>query len=153
MILISACLAGCLCRYDGGTNLVPELRQLVEDGKAIAVCPEELGGLSTPREPSECRGDNVFTKSGKDVTEAFQNGAEQTLRIAVQAGCRKAILKARSPSCGKGFIYNGFFCKTLTSGNGIAAQLLLDHGIEVFTEEELATALCSVSEISANSSG
>ncbi|MBQ8074596.1 MAG: DUF523 domain-containing protein [Oscillospiraceae bacterium] len=153
MILVSACLAGCPCRYDGGTNLVPELQKLAEDGEAVLACPEELGGLPTPRDPSECLKDKVITNKGKDVTAEFLAGAERTLRIAQENGCKKAILKARSPSCGKGFRYNGFFNKTLVAGNGVTAQLLLDHGIEVFTEEELSTALCNASERSANSSG
>ncbi|MBP3208323.1 MAG: DUF523 domain-containing protein [Oscillospiraceae bacterium] len=136
MILVSACLAGIPCRYDGGSNLVPEIRQLVAEGKAVTVCPEVLGGLPTPRIPSERRGDKVINKAGEDVTEAFLSGAEKAFEIAREHDCKTAVLKARSPSCGHGCIYNGSFNGTLVQGNGVAAQMLLKNGIRVQTEEE-----------------
>lgn len=138
-ILVSGCLAGFNCRYDGGNNLVPEIRQLVEDGLAVTACPEQLGRLPTPRIPSERIGSKVMSREGADVTAEFKAGAEAALRIALENGCRAAILKSRSPSCGKGCIYNGQFTGELVPGNGVTADLLLQHGIEVLTEEEYLT--------------
>ena len=138
-ILVSGCLAGFNCRYDGGNNLVPEIRQLVEDGLAVTACPEQLGGLPTPRIPSERMGSKVMSREGADVTDEFKAGAEAALRIALENGCRAAILKSRSPSCGKGCIYNGQFTGELVPGNGVTTDLLLHHGIEVLTEEEYQT--------------
>lgn len=136
MILVSACLAGQYCRWDGGTNLVPEIKKLVDCNQAIIVCPETLGGLPTPRKPSERIQDRVINNAGDDVTAQFRMGAEEALRICRESGCKKAILKSKSPSCGKGVIHNGLFDGGLVSGNGLAAQLLMDHGIEVLTEQE-----------------
>ncbi len=135
-LLVSRCLAGFNCRYDGGNNLVAEIRQLVEDGLAVTACPEQLGGLPTPRIPSERVGSRVVNREGTDVTAEFKAGAEAALRIARENSCRTAILKSRSPSCGKGCIYNGQFTGELVPGNGVTADLLLRHGIEVLTEEE-----------------
>ncbi len=140
-VLISKCLAGFNCRYDGGNNLVPEIRQLLEDGLAVTACPEQLGGLPTPRIPSERVVSRVVNREGKDVTAEFAAGAEAALRAARENGCRTAILKSRSPSCGKGCIYNGQFTGELVPGNGVTADLLLQHGIEVLTEEEYLTRL------------
>ena len=137
MILVSKCLAGEPCRYDGGDNLAPEIRALVEGGEAIAVCPEVLGGLPTPRTPSEIQSDGrVCSKQGEDVTEAFLRGAECAMEICRENDCTAAILKARSPSCGKSVIYDGSFTGTRVAGNGVFAQMLLDAGIPVVTEEE-----------------
>ena len=136
MILVSACLAGTCCRYDGCSNLVEEIRHLVEAGEAIPVCPEVEGGLPTPRIPSELQGGHVINRNGKDVTEEFVRGAKKCLRICRENHCTQAVLKARSPSCGKGKIYNGNFEKVLIDGDGIFARMLLDEGIEVLTEEE-----------------
>ena len=136
MILISKCLAGYCCRYDGKSNLVPEIKKLVEGGLAVAVCPEQLGGLPTPRVPSERIGSAVISKIGTDVTAEFAAGADAALKIARENKCQTAILKARSPSCGKGKIYNGRFTGDLIAGNGVTADLLLRNGIFVMTEEE-----------------
>ena len=133
--VVSACLAGLHCRYDGRTNLKPEVAELVASGLAVPVCPEELGGLPTPRDPSERRGDSVVSNAGRDVTSEFSSGAEAALYIAEEYGCSAAILKARSPSCGCGRIYDGTFSRTLIDGNGLFAELLLKKGFEVFTEE------------------
>ena len=135
-VLVSRCLAGFSCRYDGGNNLVPEIRQLAENGFAVTACPEQLGGLPTPRIPSERVGDRVVNREGADVTAEFTAGAEAALQIALKHGCRTAILKSRSPSCGKGCIYNGQFSGELVSGTGVTADLLLQNGITVITEEE-----------------
>ncbi len=133
MIIVSACLAGYRCRYDGKTNQDPSIVELVRRGEAIPVCPEMLGGLPCPRIPSErtADGSGVFAKDGKDVTEAFRLGADETLRIARLYGCTHAILKARSPSCGYGQVYDGSFSGTLRSGNGVTADLLLENGVTV----------------------
>ena len=141
MYIISACLAGIDCRYNGKNNKNEEILKLVQEGKAILVCPEQLGGLSTPRLPSEIVSDNenvkVISNDGKDVTENFIKGAEETLKIAKMMGIKKAILKARSPSCGYGKIYDGTFSKTITKGNGITSELLEKNGIKIYTEEDL----------------
>ena len=137
MKIVSACLAGINCRFDGKNSANEKVMRLVKGGKAIPVCPEQLGGLSTPRENSEIRNGRVFTASGKDVTGAMQKGAEETLRIARIVGAKEAVLKGRSPSCGKGQIYDGSFSKKLVDGNGIAAELLMRNGLKVLTEEEL----------------
>ena len=134
--VVSECLAGAPCRYDGGDNLVPEIRAMVDRGEAVAVCPETLGGLPTPRVPSERRGDGrVVSRAGDDVTEAFAAGAERAMALCRAAGCVGAVLKARSPSCGRGVIYDGSFTGRLVPGNGVFAQMLLDAGIPVMTEE------------------
>ena len=135
-ILVSACLAGEICRWDGGTNLVPEIKALVDAGKAVPVCPEELGGLPTPRLPSERLGDRVVSSEGADVTAEFRCGAEEALRICREQGCGLAILKAKSPSCGKGLIHNGLFDSSLVPGDGMTAQLLTENGITVMNEQE-----------------
>ena len=135
-VLVSKCLAGFCCRYDGGNNLVPEIKELADDGVAVTACPEQLGGLPTPRIPSERVGDQVVSREGKDVTAEFKAGAEAALRIALAHGCRTAVLKSRSPSCGKGCIYDGHFTGALVTGNGVTTDLLLRHGIEVLTEDE-----------------
>ena len=133
--MVSACLAGLHCRYDGRSNHMPEVAELVASGLAVPVCPEELGGLPTPRDPSERIGDRVMSCEGRDVTAEFAAGAEAALYIAEEYGCSAAILKARSPSCGCGRIYDGTFTRTLVEGSGLFAELLLKKGFEVFTEE------------------
>ena len=131
MILVSACLAGISCNYRGGNNENPAVVELVRSGQAIAVCPEQLGGLSTPRPPAEIRNGRVFAKNGEDLTDAFMRGARETVRIAEKYGCKKAILKSNSPSCGSGAIRNGNFDGTLVEGDGITAAMLKERGIEV----------------------
>ena len=136
MYVISACLAGEKCRMDGKDKLMPEIRRLVENGEAVAVCPEVLGGLPTPRSPSERRGDRVVNAADEDVTEQFRRGAEEAMRICKENGCTMAILKSKSPSCGCGVIHNGQFDGGLIEGNGVFAQRLLDSGIKVITEKD-----------------
>lgn len=140
--LVSACLAGENCRYDGKNSRNEAIVELVREGRAIPVCPEQLGGLPTPRIPCEIvRSEDgiirVINKEGKDCTREFLSGAEKTLALAKARGVKKAILKARSPSCGCGQIYDGTFSGKLVRGSGITAQLLMDHGIEVCTEDSL----------------
>ena len=136
MILVSKCLAGYHCCWDGSTNLVSEIKALVDQGLAVTACPEVLGGLPTPREPSEIQAASIVNKAGLNVTKQFKAGAEKALAIFLENNCTCAILKAKSPSCGKGTVHNGLFDGGLVTGNGITAQLFLDHGIEVFTEHE-----------------
>lgn len=135
MILISACLCGVNCKYNGKNNLNAECLELLKQGKAILVCPEQLGGLETPRNPSEIKIENgnikVYMNDGRDVTENYLKGAQEVLRIAKELNVSKAILKSKSPSCGCGEIYDGTFTNTLIQGNGITASLLLENGVEV----------------------
>lgn len=138
-ILVSACLLGIHCRYDGNHNLCSALDLLLQQHHLIPVCAEQLGGLPTPRIPAERRGTAVITQDGRDVTEAFTNGAKEVLRLAKLYHCKIAILKARSPSCGYGTIYDGTFTRTLTERDGVTAELLRAHGISVYTEQDLET--------------
>jgi len=131
MIVVSACLAGVNCNYAGTNSEKPQVVKLVEEGKAIIVCPEQLGGLRTPRTPAEIKNGKVFTKDGADVTEAFKRGAGEVLKICKKYNCKKAILKSNSPSCGCGKIYDGNFNGSLVDGDGVTAALLKEHGIEV----------------------
>lgn len=130
-LLVSACLLGENCKYSGGNNYRPETEALRERFEVIPVCPERLGGLPTPRVPSERVGDRVLTRDGRDVTAAFRAGAEKTLAIARAAGARRAVLQDRSPSCGCGRIYDGAFSGRLVPGQGVTAQLLRENGLEV----------------------
>lgn len=136
-ILVSACLLGAACKYSGGDNLCPKVTALVENYHLVPVCPEQLGGLSTPRAPAERQGDRVITKDGKDVTDAYLRGAQEALKLARLFGCDTAILKARSPSCGAQGIYDGTFTGTVIPGSGVTAALLETSGIRVITEDEL----------------
>ena len=137
MLLISACLLGCACRYDGKSKPHPLAVELARWGLAVPVCPEQLGGLPTPRKPSERQGGRVVMADGRDVTAEYRRGAEETLHLARLYGCTAAVLKERSPSCGKGQIYDGTFTGTLTAGDGVTAELLTAGGIKVYGESEL----------------
>ena len=137
MILISACLLGCACRYDGKSKPHPLAVELARRGLAVPVCPEQLGGLPTPRKPSERQGDRVVMADGRDVTAEYRRGAEEALHLARLYGCTAAVLKERSPSCGKGQIYDGTFTGTLTAGDGVTAELLTAGGVKVYGESEL----------------
>lgn len=136
-IIVSACLAGIFCRYNGEVEADEAIVDLVRQGRAIPFCPEAMGGLPTPRQPCEIQGDRVMNCDGVDKTKEFMRGAEEGLRLAQLAGCTQAILKARSPSCGKGTIYDGTFTSTRIPGNGVFADLLLKNGITVTSEEDL----------------
>lgn len=139
--LVSACLAGKACRYDGKANLHPKIKKMVEEGEAITVCPEQLGGLSTPRIPCEIINDRqglrVINKSGQDMTKAFIKGARKTVEIAKENHVTEAILKSNSPSCGCGQIYDGTFSGVLIKGEGITTIELKKNGITVKTEKTL----------------
>jgi len=137
MIMISACLAGVRCRFDGASKPNEKVIELVRQGKAVLVCPEQLGGMPTPRVPSEIVGKKVMSKEGKDVTANFILGAEEALKIAKMYGCKEAILKQKSPSCGSGVIFDGTFSKKKIKGDGMFARLLKKNGIKVRTEEDI----------------
>lgn len=145
MIIVSACLCGINCRYDGKNTLNDDICRLFKEGKVMPVCPEQLGGLETPRDPHEIlqgTGRNVLdgngkvvSVKGKDSTENFIKGAHEALKIAKSCNAKIAILKAKSPSCGCGTIYDGSFSGSKKEGNGVTAELLIKNGIKVYTEE------------------
>lgn len=137
MELCSACLLGIRCRFDGRCKANRKVIELAKITILIPICPEQLGGLPTPREPAEQRGGRVLTISGRDVTENFAKGAEEVLRLAKLFGIKKAILKQKSPSCGCGKIYDGFFAGKVVEGNGVTATLLKKYGIKVISDEDL----------------
>jgi len=137
MKLCSACLLGINCRYKGDNKLNDRVVALSKKEILIPVCPEQLGGLTTPREAAEQQGDKVITKSGKDVTENFKRGAEEVLKLAKLFNFKEAILRQKSPSCGCGKIYDGTFSGKIIKGDGVTTALLKKHGIKVITEEDL----------------
>lgn len=136
-LIISACFLGRNVKYNGGNNLLSNIKELEEYFELIPICPETEGGLNTPRNPSEIIGDKVFSNIGEDVTAQFRKGASIALERAIKSGAKLALLKSKSPSCGNGLIYDGAFSGKLTVGDGIAASLLKEHGIMVFTENEI----------------
>lgn len=133
-ILVSACLLGVRCRYDGKSKPHEGVLSLMKQHTLIPICPEVMGGLATPRVPAERAGERVLTQEGKDVTEQYRRGAEEALRLAELYGCKAALLKERSPSCGSGAIYDGSFTHALTAGDGVTAELFKAHGIAVYGE-------------------
>lgn len=135
-VLVSSCLAGTNCKYDGGNNKNEKLINYLKNKEVILVCPEQLGGLSTPRVPAERIKEKVVTKDNKDVTENYKKGAEEVLKLAKKFQVKKAILKSRSPSCGKGKIYDGSFSHNLIDRHGVCAELLIKNGIEVISSDE-----------------
>ena len=141
MILVSACLVGINCKYSGGNNYNQKIFDLVKEGKAIPICPEQLGGLNTPRKPVELKVINgkryAIDNEGKDFTENFERGALEVLKLAKNLNINKAILQPRSPSCGVDKIYSGNFDNKLVDGNGILAELLKQNGIDVLPLNEI----------------
>lgn len=147
MILVSACLVGENTKYNGGNNRNEDVLKYLKDKEYILCCPEQLGGLSTPRLPSEIQGGDgatvlannakVNNVEGNTVTDEFIHGAEETLKLAKTQNVELAILKSKSPSCGCGKIYNGSFIGKTIIGNGVTAELLLKNGIKVITEEDV----------------
>ena len=135
-ILVSACLMGVNCKYNGGNNYNEKVMEYLKDKEIIPICPEIMGGLPTPRIPSEIINNKVINKDGIDVTENYKKGAEETLELAKRLGVTKALLKAKSPSCGYKKIYDGTFQDVLIDGNGITAALLLENGFEILTEKD-----------------
>jgi uncharacterized protein YbbK (DUF523 family) len=146
MYLISACLCGVNCKYSGENNLNEDCLNLLEQDEAILICPEQLGGLMTPRKPAEIVGNaksiitkemgKVMTKDDEDVTEAFLRGAKETIKIAKSSGTLAALLKGGSPSCGCNYIYDGNFTGEKIAGEGITCAMLKDAGIEVISDED-----------------
>ena len=139
-ILISACLIGVSCRYDGLSKPLDKktLFRLKEKHHLIPICPEIMGGLPTPRIPAEIAEDRrVLRRDGADITAEYEKGAHEALRLAEFFGCTAAILKARSPSCGRDEIYDGTFSGTLTEGDGITASLFRKKGIRIIREDEI----------------
>ena len=136
-ILISACLIGDKCKYDGHTNYTPEYQKLLEKYELVPFCPEVEGGLPTPRKPSERKGDRVINNAGKDVTKQFQVGAEKALNICRYLNIKIAVLKENSPSCGSKKIYDGNFKNKLIKGEGVTTELLRKNGITVYTESQI----------------
>ncbi|MBI5873222.1 MAG: DUF523 domain-containing protein [Candidatus Omnitrophica bacterium] len=145
-VLVSACLAGINCVYDGTNKLNPVFAKMFERGEALIFCPEVLGGLNIPHDPSEISGGDGFdvlsararvvSKKGDDVTPYFLKGAEKVLRLAQKHGIRCAVMKSKSPSCGCGFIFDGTFSKKLIAGYGVTAALLKKNGVEVESDIE-----------------
>lgn len=146
MYLISACLCGVNCKYNGGNNYSKYCDDLFKSGKAILICPEQLGGLPTPRVPSELRNSakeilngngEILTKDGRDVTEEFVKGAKEVEEIAKKLNIEGAILKDGSPSCGVNYIYDGTFKGNKIKGRGITAEILVQNGISVISENDI----------------
>lgn len=135
-ILVSACLLGENCRYDGGNNLIEKIKRLEEKHEIYPFCPEVEGGAPIPRIPCEIVNHRVVDKEGNDLTDLFMRGAESTLRLVQKERIEAAILKQRSPSCGYGKIYDGSFSGNIIIGNGITADLLTKKGVKIFTEED-----------------
>lgn len=136
-LLVSACLLGVCCRYDGKEKKNEEVMRLLEKYNLIPVCPEILGGLATPRSPAEIRGEKVVNKLGQDVTREYERGARETLKIAKLLNIKRAILKENSPSCGLGSVYDGSFKGKLRAGNGRTVDLLLANNIKIYGESNL----------------
>lgn len=136
-VLISACLLGIACRYDGASKRLSDVDFTKLGIRLIPICPESEGGLPTPRPPAERVGDRVVNREGADVTDAYLRGAEYAVALAAQKSCPVALLKERSPSCGNGRIYDGSFSGRLTDGDGTAAERLKQAGVTVFGESEI----------------
>lgn len=134
-ILVSMCLLGVPCRYDGKSRPDAAVTALSAAHELVPVCPEQLGGLPTPRTPAEIREGRVIMRDGRDVSEAFARGAAEALRRALAEGCDAAILKARSPSCGAGMVYDGTFTGRRVPGEGVFARMVREAGLPVETEE------------------
>ncbi len=143
MYIVSSCLMGVKCKYNGESNYSPQVVEFLKDKNYISLCPEEEGGFSTPRPPAEIRNGRVYNNLGEDKTEQFQEGAEKSLELSRQRAkeldepIEMAILKAKSPTCGKGPIYDGNFNGTLVEGQGVFAKLLTENNITVISEEDV----------------
>jgi len=136
IIVVSACLAGIRCKWNGKASPCAKVISLVKQGKAIPVCPEQLGGLQTPRPAAEIRKGRVVDAKGNDYTAAFAKGAKEGLKIAKMAKCRVAVLRPKSPSCGCGLVYDGTFSGKLKKGDGVFAAMLKRNGIRAVCESE-----------------
>lgn len=136
-VLVSACLLGVACNHEARHSQRPAVEALAATHRLIPVCPEVCGGLSTPRLAAEIVGERVVVTDGTDVTAAYERGAAVAVALAQAVGARRAVLKARSPSCGSAAVYDGSFTRTLRAGEGITAAALRAAGIEVVSEEDL----------------
>jgi len=136
-VLVSACLCGLPCRYDGSVSALPAALDLVRQARAIPVCPEQLGGLPTPRLAIELKDGRAFDREGRDLTAMVAMGAQAAADLAGLAGCRAALLKVRSPTCGSGRIYDGTFSGKLIPGDGMLAARLRAMGLTLISEEDL----------------
>lgn len=138
-ILVSSCLLGENVKYSGGNNFSENLIEILKkyDMEVIKICPEVMGGLNVPRKPAEIKEKDIVTNEGKSVKKEFYRGAEKVLELAKEMNIKFAVLKEKSPSCGKKFIYDGSFSKNLIKGQGITTALLKKEGIKIFSEEEL----------------
>jgi uncharacterized protein YbbK (DUF523 family) len=139
-ILVSACLLGVRCNHRGEASPSASVAALANEHRLVPVCPETLGGLATPRASAEVRDDSVVTATGVDVTDAYRRGADAVVALARVMGVERAVLKARSPSCGCDRRYDGTFTRTLVAGDGVAAAALRRAGLEVCSEEDVAAA-------------
>lgn len=136
-ILVSACLLGIDCKYDSTNNKNQKVIEYLKDKEIIPICPEQLGGLPTPRMPSERKDTKVITKEHSDVTRNYVKGAEEVLKLVKMYNIKKAILKSRSPSCGKDEIYDGSFSHKLIKRHGVTSEVLINHGVEVISSDEI----------------
>ena len=136
-LIISACLIGQNCKYNGGNNKLRRLDELKNKYNLIPICPEELGGLPTPRNPSEICGEKVISSVDDDVTDNFIKGAKIALKTAIENDCKIALLKERSPSCASNYIYDGNFCGKVIKGMGITAKLFKENNIKIYSEEQI----------------
>lgn len=137
MIAVSSCLVGVSCTYKGRHHKIDKIKELVDQGKAIMICPEVLSGMTIPRDPCEIIGNKVLSNQGQDNTREYHEGAKKALQILKEHGVTVALLKAKSPSCGKRYIYDGTFSHTLVEGDGITTKLLEENGIIVYNEDSL----------------
>ena len=137
-LLVSACLLGTKCNHEGGHSRRPAVEALASQYRLIAICPEVCGGLSTPRPAAERVGDRVVNVDGNDVTDAYVRGARAAVDLANAVGAHRAVLKARSPSCGSAAVYDGTFTRTLRTGEGVTAEALRAAGVEVVSEEDVS---------------
>ena len=136
-LLISSCLVGNNTKYNGKNNYLPLIEKLKDKYNLIVICPEVMGGLSIPRDPSEIKGDKVISNKGNDVTKEYNLGAKIALELAKKYNCKKALLMEKSPSCGVRKIYDGTFSKNLIDGMGITTKLLYENKIEVYSKDEI----------------
>lgn len=136
-LLISSCLVGNNTKYNGKNNYLPLIEKLKDKYNLIVICPEVMGGLSIPRDPSEIKGDKVISNKGNDVTKEYNLGAKKALELAKKYNCKKALLMEKSPSCGVKKIYDGTFSKNLIDGMGITTKLLYENKIDVYSKDEI----------------
>lgn len=136
-LLVSGCLLGENTKYNGKNNYIPLIEKIKEKYNIIVICPEVMGGLSIPRDPSEISGNKVINNKMKDVTFEYNKGAEIALELAIKNNCKKALLKEKSPSCGVNYIYDGTFSGNIICGMGITTKLLVSNNIDVYSENEI----------------